>query len=92
MASASSMRKSEFDKALTTRDSSRSRGSVFCIMTRLRARRARVWVPDSARNFSLLHNAQTNSGHRLASCSKVTGGSFPGGKATGAWGSPLAFI
>jgi hypothetical protein len=40
--------------------------------------------------FSLLQIAQTGSEVHQTSCPMVTGGSFPGGKAAGAWSWPLA--
>jgi hypothetical protein len=42
--------------------------------------------------LSLLHGAQTESGAHLASYTMGIGGSFPGGKAAGAWSWPLISI
>jgi hypothetical protein len=43
-------------------------------------------------NFSLHHRVQTGSGAHPASYSMRTRGSFPGGKAAGAWSWPLTSI
>jgi hypothetical protein len=45
-----------------------------------------------AGNFSLRHHVQTGSGAHPVSYPMGTGGSFPGGKAAGAWSWPLTFI
>jgi hypothetical protein len=43
-------------------------------------------------NFSVHHHVQNGSGAHPASYSVDTRGSFPGGKAAGAWSWPLTFI
>jgi hypothetical protein len=43
-----------------------------------------VGLPAGAGNFLLHHRVQTGSGAQSASYPMDTGGSFPGGKATGA--------
>jgi hypothetical protein len=48
-------------------------------------RGSRVRFPEGAGNFSLNHRVQTGSGAHPASYPMVTRGSFPGGKAAGAW-------
>jgi hypothetical protein len=45
-----------------------------------------------AENFSPYHRFQTDSGAHPASYPMDTTGSFPGGKAPGAWSSPLNTI
>jgi hypothetical protein len=45
-----------------------------------------------AGNFSLRHHVQTDSGVHAAPYPMGTGGSFPGGKAAGAWSWPLTSI
>jgi hypothetical protein len=55
----------------------------------LRAVCSVVRVPAGAGNFSLHHRVQTGSGAHPASYPVVTKGSFPGGKAAGAWSWPL---
>jgi hypothetical protein len=44
-----------------------------------------VRLPVGVGNFSLHHRVQTSSGAHPASCPMDTRGSFPGGKAAGAW-------
>jgi hypothetical protein len=51
-----------------------------------------VRFPAGAGNFSLRHHVQTGSGSHPASYPVGTGGSFPGGKAAGAWSWPLTSI
>jgi hypothetical protein len=46
----------------------------------------------AVQDFSLLYSVQTGSGAHLASYTMGTGGSFPGGKAAGAWSWPLTSI
>jgi len=48
-----------------------------------------VRVPAGASKFSLHHRLQTASWAHSASYPMGTRGSFPGGKAARAWGSPL---
>jgi hypothetical protein len=50
-----------------------------------------VWVLGGGQEFSLLHVVQTGSGVHPASYSMGTVGSFPEGKAAGAWSWPLTF-
>jgi hypothetical protein len=50
---------------------------------RLQAGWSGVRVPAGAGNFSLHHRVQTGSGAHPASYTRVTRGSFPGGKAAG---------
>jgi len=50
-----------------------------------------VRVPTGVCNFCLHHHVQNGSGDQ-ASYSMGTRGSFPGGKAEGAWNWPLTFI
>jgi hypothetical protein len=49
----------------------------------------RVWFQAGAGNFSLHHRIQNGSGAHPASYRMGTRGSFPGGKAAGAWSWPL---
>jgi hypothetical protein len=58
----------------------------------LRAGWSRVRIPAKAGNFSLHHRVQTGSGAHPASYPMGTRGSFPGGKAAGAWIWPLTSI
>jgi hypothetical protein len=44
---------------------------------------------SAVQDFPLLHSVQTDSGTHPASYPMGTGGSFPGGKAVGAWSWPL---
>jgi hypothetical protein len=64
----------------------RSRDSVVSIATGygLDDRGVGVRVPVESRIFSLLHVLQNDSGAHPASYPMGTGGSFPGGKASGA--------
>jgi hypothetical protein len=55
----------------------------------LRALWSGVRVPVGAGNFSLHHRVQTGCGAHPASYPMDTRGSFPGGKAAGAWSWPL---
>jgi hypothetical protein len=48
----------------------------------------RVRFPAGTGNFSLQHRVQNGSGAHPASCPLGTRGSFPGGKAAGAWSWP----
>jgi hypothetical protein len=48
-----------------------------------------VWIPAGAGNFALHHRVQTGSGAHPASYPMGTRGSFPGGKAAGAWRWPF---
>jgi hypothetical protein len=48
-------------------------------------RGSRVRFPARAGNFSLQHHVQNGSGAHPASYPMGTRGSFPGGKAAGAW-------
>jgi hypothetical protein len=48
--------------------------------------------PVGARNFSLHHRVQNDSGACPAPYSMVSRGSFPGGKVAGAWSWPLTSI
>jgi hypothetical protein len=52
-------------------------------------RDSRVRFPAGAGNSSLHHRVQNGSGAHPASYPMGTNGSFPGGKAAGAWSSPL---
>jgi hypothetical protein len=52
-------------------------------------RGSRVRFPAGAGNFSLHHRVQNGSGAHPASYPIGTRGSFPGGKAAGAWRWPL---
>jgi hypothetical protein len=52
----------------------------------------RVRFPTRAGDFSLHHRFQNGSGAHLASYPIGTRGSFPGGKAAGAWSWPLISI
>jgi hypothetical protein len=58
----------------------------------LRAGWSRVRVPAGAGNFSFHHRVQTGSGTRPTSYPMGSRGSFPGGKAAGAWSWPLTSI
>jgi hypothetical protein len=58
----------------------------------IRAGWSGVRVPLGARNFSPHHRVQTGSGAHTASYPMDTRGSFPGGKAAGAWSWPLTSI
>jgi hypothetical protein len=51
-----------------------------------------VRFPAGAGNFSFHHSVQNGSGAHPASCPMGTRGSFPGGKAAGAWSWPLTSI
>jgi len=51
-----------------------------------------VRVPAWAENFSLRHHVQTSPAAHPASQPMDNGDSFPGGKAAGAWSSPLTSI
>jgi hypothetical protein len=53
---------------------------------------SRVRWPEGAGNFSLHHRVQNGCGAYLASYPMGTRGSFPGGKAAGAWSWPLTSI
>jgi hypothetical protein len=53
---------------------------------------SRVWFPAGAGNFSLHLCVQNGSGAHPASCPVGTRGSFPEGKAAGAWSWPLTSI
>jgi hypothetical protein len=55
-------------------------------------RGSRVWFPEEAGNFSLHQRVQNGSGAHPASYPMGTRGSFPGGKAAGAWSWPLTSI
>jgi hypothetical protein len=55
-------------------------------------RGSRVRFPAGAGNFSLHHRVQHGSEAHPASYPTGTGGSFAGGKATGAWSCPLTSI
>jgi hypothetical protein len=68
--------------------------SSVCIATeyRLDACGTRVWSPAGARDFCLHHSVQTSSGAHPISCLGCTEGSFPSGKAAGAWSWPLTSI
>jgi hypothetical protein len=52
----------------------------------------RVRFPAGAGNFSLHHHVQNGSGANPASYPMDTRGSFPGGKAAGAWSWPVTSI
>jgi hypothetical protein len=52
-------------------------------------RGSKVWFPAGAGNFSLHHRVQNGSGAHPGSYPMGTRGSFPGGKAAGAWSWPL---
>jgi hypothetical protein len=52
-------------------------------------RGSRVRFPTGAGNFSLHHRVQNGSGAHPASYPRGTRGSFPGGKAAGAWSWPF---
>jgi hypothetical protein len=52
---------------------------ILCDMTWLRVGLSGVRIPESAREFSLLQNVQTNSRVHPDSYSMGTGDSFPGG-------------
>jgi hypothetical protein len=58
----------------------------------LRAGWSVVRIPAETGNLPLHHCIQTGSGAHPASYPMGTGGSFPGGKAAGAWGWPLTSI
>jgi len=47
-----------------------------------------IQIPVGAGNFSPYHRVQTGSGAHPASYTIGTRGSFPGGKAAGAWSWP----
>jgi hypothetical protein len=51
-----------------------------------------VRFPAWAGKFSLYHRVQTGSGAHPVFYPTGTGGSFPGGKAAGAWSWPLTSI
>jgi hypothetical protein len=53
---------------------------------------SRVRFPAGAGDFSLHHRVQNGSGAHPASYPMGTRGSFPGGKAAGAWSWPLTSI
>jgi hypothetical protein len=53
---------------------------------------SRFRVPAWAGNFSFHHRVQNGSGAHQASYPMGTRGSFPGGKAAGAWSWPLKSI
>jgi hypothetical protein len=53
---------------------------------------SRVRFPSGAGNFSLHHGVQNGSEAHPASYPMGTGGSFPEGKAAGAWIWPLTSI
>jgi hypothetical protein len=53
---------------------------------------SKVRFPAGAGNFSLHHRVQNGSESRPASYPMDTRGSFPGGKAAGAWSWPLTSI
>jgi hypothetical protein len=55
-------------------------------------RGSKVRFPAGAGNFSLHHRLQNGSGAHPASYPMGTRGSFPGGKAAGAWNWPLTSI
>jgi hypothetical protein len=55
-------------------------------------RGSKVRLPAGTGNFSLQHRIQNGSGAHLASYPMGTRGSFPGGKAAGAWSWPLTSI
>jgi len=55
-------------------------------------RGSRVRFPAAAGNFSFHHRVQNGSGAYPASYLMGIGGSFPGGKAAGAWSWPLTSI
>jgi hypothetical protein len=58
----------------------------------LDCRGSRVRFPAGAGNFSLCHRVQNGFGAHPASYPMGTRGSFPGGKAGGAWSWPLTYI
>jgi hypothetical protein len=55
-------------------------------------RGSRVRFPAGSGNFSLLHRVQNGSGAHPTSYPMGTRGSFPGGKAAGAWSWPLHLV
>jgi hypothetical protein len=55
-------------------------------------RGSRVRLPAGAGNLSLHHRIQNGSGAHPVSYLMGTRGSFPGGKAAGAWSWPLTSI
>jgi hypothetical protein len=73
---------------MKSRDSSGSVGLGYG----LDDRGSRVRVPPGAGNFSLHHRVQNGSGAHSTSYPMGTRGSFPGGKAAGAWSWPLTSI
>jgi hypothetical protein len=72
----------------------KSRGSSVGIATGygLDDRGSRVWFPAGAGSVSPHRRVQNGSGTHSASYPMGTGGSFPGGKADGAWSWPLTSI
>jgi hypothetical protein len=75
-------------KVLESRDSSVGTGLGYG----LEDRTSRVRFLAGAGNFSLHHRVQNGSGTHPASHPMGTRGSFPGGKAAGAWSWPLTSI
>jgi hypothetical protein len=71
---------------------SRDSSVGIALGSRLEDRGSRVRFPAGAGNFSLHHRVQNGSGAHPASYPMGNGGSFPGGKAAGAWSWPLTSI
>jgi hypothetical protein len=71
-------------------------GTVYSVLTEawygLDDRGSRVRFPAGAGNFSLHYSVQNGSGAHPTSYPMGTRGSFPGGKAAGAWSWPLTSI
>jgi hypothetical protein len=73
----------------TTRHKSRDSSVGIALGKGLDDRGSRVRFSAGAGNFSLHHRVQNGSGAHPASYPMGTRGSFPGGKAAGAWSWPL---
>jgi hypothetical protein len=79
-------------KTLMNRKQNRDSSVGIALGYGLDGRGSRVRFPAGAGNFSLHHRVQNGSGAPPTSYPRGTGGSFPGGKAAGAWTWPLTYI
>jgi hypothetical protein len=76
----------------TAKNESRDSSVGIALGYELDDRDSRVRFSAGAGNFSLHHRVQNGSGAHPASYPMGSGGSFPGGKAAGAWSWPLTSI
>jgi hypothetical protein len=84
--------KTDFETRIIVMVKSRNSSVGIALGYGLDDRGSRVRFPVGAGNFSLPHRVQTGAGAHLTSYPMRTRGSFPEGKAAGAWSWPLTFI